>query len=268
VTAAPVAVDLDGDGDDELLVSGAFGVRALGRRDGARWTVAGPTRASVVAGAVAWRAQDRVLLAWGDVEGWVTVVDGATGRAQAGWPQRVGASTRVSLRVADVDGDSELDVLFTAVDGSLSSRRVRDGAAVHVGVATVRAPLVREPLVVATGDGVVHWLGLDGARALAHRALAATALDTRDAVRVGANDVALPAIVGAAATVETPASTRTDTAVALARASERPSPSIPVTSPAPARASCAVRSRGDSGSARAFAWLAAVAAALSLRRRR
>ncbi len=186
-TGAALAVDLDHDGDDELLVATqGGGVSAIDRAGSVRWTQRGPSRSLVLATPIAFSIGRAALAAWVDVDGWVQLVELRTGAIQQGFPRRSEGASRVGVRVGDVDGDGAMDLLVSARSGSLSAFSVRDGAAVSVGEGpSVAAPIDGEPLLVATGDGVVHWLAVDGANALAHRALAATALGADTAVIVG-----------------------------------------------------------------------------------
>jgi hypothetical protein len=64
-----------------------------------------------------------------------------------------------------------------------------------------------EPLLVVTGDGVLHWLVIDGASALAHRPLAASALGTESAVAVGQAE-ARPLVSNTSAEINTAVETQ------------------------------------------------------------
>jgi hypothetical protein len=189
-TSRALAADLDRDGDDELIVATEDGsVRAISRTGQTRWTYSGPSRALVLQAPVAFYQGETLLAAWVDVDRWVHVVDAVTGRIVPGFPRRIGGDSRSSVRVADVDGDGSIDVLISERTGALSAFRVRDASAVPVGEnPAVHAPIDGESALVVTGDGVVHWLAIDGASTLVHRALAATALAPEFAVLVDQRD--------------------------------------------------------------------------------
>ncbi|MFO0560295.1 MAG: hypothetical protein U0269_19925 [Polyangiales bacterium] len=189
-TSRALALDLDRDGDDELVVATEDGaVRAMSRAGQPRWTRSGPTRALVLGAPVAFYQGATLLVAWADVDRWVHVVDGVSGEVVQGFPRRSDGVSRSGVRVADVDGDGSIDVLVSERSGALSAFRVRDASAVSVGEGpSARAPIDGEAALVATGDGVVHWLAIDGAATLAHRALAATALGPELAVLVDQRD--------------------------------------------------------------------------------
>jgi hypothetical protein len=189
-TSRALALDLDRDGDDELVVATEDGaVRALSRAGESLWARTGPTRALVLGAPVAFFQGSKLLVAWADVDRWVHVVDGVSGAEMQGFPRRSDGVSRVGVRVGDVDGDGAVDVLVSERSGSLSAFRVRDASAVSVGEGpSARAPIDGETALVATGDGVVHWLAIDGAASLAHRALAATALGLDLAVLVDQRD--------------------------------------------------------------------------------
>lgn len=184
-TSPALAVDVDRDGEDELLVAAPGGVvRAIARSGAVRWSR--PSGSLVLAPPVAFYEGRTLLAAWADVDGWVHLVDARTGAARQGFPRRSAGASRVGVRVGDVDGDGALDLLVSERSGALSAFRVADGEAVVVREGpNARAPIDAEPLLVVTGDGVLHWLAIDGANALAHRPLAASALGTESAVAVG-----------------------------------------------------------------------------------
>lgn len=190
VTSRLLAVDVDRDGDDELVVAtDGGGVRALGRDGRDRWARSGPTRALVLGAPIAFYQGRTLLIAWADVDRWVTVVEASSGALVQGFHRRIEGVARSSLRVADVDGDGVMDVLATERAGTLSALRVSDGASVSVSAPSIaRAPVDGESLLAATGDGVVHWFAIDGSRSLAHHALATTALGIEDAVLVDQRD--------------------------------------------------------------------------------
>lgn len=189
-TSRALVLDVDRDGDDELVVAREDGVvSALHRSGVARWSRTGPSRALVLGAPVAFYQGQTLLIAWSDVDRWVHVVDGVSGANVQGFPRRSEGVSRSGLRVADVDGDGAADVVVSERSGAVSAFRVRDASAVSVGeTPSLRAPIDGETALVATGDGVVHWLAIDGAASLVHRAFAATALGAESAVLVDQRD--------------------------------------------------------------------------------
>lgn len=263
ISARPLAVDLDRDGDDELIVARTDGtVSAVDRLGSTRWTVASPTRALVTEQPVAFYLAGSLRLGWTDMDRWVSVVAANNGAMIEGFARRAELVSRAGLRVADVDGDGEADLVVSARTGALFAFRARDGSSVPLrDSGPLPASLEGEPVLAVSGDGAVQWFALDGERALAQRSFSPSALRESDALLVAQPDERprLPPQAGTAITV-----IEASAAVVAPASTTAPTPT-PVAPPAlGCTTSPASRSRGGATAA----LLGAVAALLSRRRAR
>ena len=127
IYSQPTVVDLDGDGDEEVVVATSLGMVYVLSKEGAvrdGWPVVmGEVQAQVVVEDV--NGDGRLELIVGDAQGNVVCLDSS---GKEVWHTQVVGFPSQAVSIADIDLDGTLDVVFGTVSGQLWALRGNNGS--------------------------------------------------------------------------------------------------------------------------------------------